>query len=71
MLNNEMETCVEKLHKGMQMILDKAEQIGKEEPKWSLDEVMMMSDITKDMSEVLKNIAKTHSLMEGHSVKRY
>ena len=53
------------------MVLNKAEQIGREYDKWSLDEVMMMSDITKDMSEALKNIAKTNYLMEGRSIKRY
>ena len=53
------------------MILDKAEQIGRLEEKWSLEEVMYMSDITKDMSETLKNLAKTNYYLSEHSIKRY
>lgn len=55
----------------MDMILDKAEQIGRSEEKWSLEEVMYMSDITKDMSETLKNLAKTNYYLSEHSIKRY
>jgi hypothetical protein len=38
---------------------------------WSLEELGEMSDITKDMSEVLKNIAKTHYYLSEHSIKKY
>lgn len=41
------------------------------EEKWSLEEVMYMSDITKDMSETLKNLAKTNYYLSEHSIKRY
>lgn len=70
-MSEEMETSLKKIQNGIDMVLNKAEQIGRENDKWSLDEVMMMSDITKDMSEALKNIAKTNYLMEGRSIKRY
>ena len=71
MTNEEINDIKCRLHKGMDMILDKAEQIARSEEKWSLEEVMYMSDITKDMSEVLKNIAKTHYYLSEHSIKRY
>ena len=71
MMSEEMETSLKKIQNGIDMVLNKAEQIGREYDKWSLDEVMMMSEITKDMSEALKNIAKTNYLMEGRSIKRY
>lgn len=61
----------EKIHKGMEMVLEKAEAIGKAEEKWSVDELMVMSDIVKDMSETLKNLTKTHHMLSEHSIKRY
>lgn len=30
-----------------------------------------MADITKDMSETLKNLAKTNYYLSEHSIKRY
>lgn len=71
MTNEEIEMCKEKIHKGMQMVLEKAEHIGRTETMWSLGELGEMSDITKDMSEVLKNIAKTHYYLSEHSIKKY
>lgn len=71
MTNEDIEICKDKIHKGMQMVLEKAEHIGKTETMWSIEELGMMSDVTKDMSEVLKNIAKTHYYLSEHSIKRY
>lgn len=71
MTNEEIEMCKEKIHKGMQMVLEKAEHIGRTESMWSLEELGEMSDITKDMSEALKNIAKTHYYLSEHSIKKY
>lgn len=71
MTNDEMEVCKEKIHKGMLMVLEKAEHIGRTETMWSLEELGEMSDITKDMSEVLKNLAKTHYYLAEHSIKKY
>lgn len=71
MTGEEMEMCKERIHKGMRMVMDKAEKIAREETEWSIEELGMMSDITKDMSEVLKNIAKTHYYLSEHSIKRY
>lgn len=71
MTSEEIKDIKCRLYKGMDMILEKTEQISRSEDKWSLEEVMYMSDITKDMSEVLKNMAKTHYYMSEHSIKRY
>lgn len=71
MTNDEFEACKERIHKGMQMVLEKAEHIGRTETMWSMEELGEMSDITKDMSEVLKNIAKTHHYLSEHPIKRY
>lgn len=71
MTNEDFEECKEKIHKGMKMVLEKAEHIGRTETMWSMEELGEMSDITKDMSEVLKNMAKTHYYLSEHSIKRY
>jgi hypothetical protein len=71
MTGEEMEMCKERIHKGMRMVMDKAEQIAREETEWSIEELGMMSDITKDMSEAMKNIAKTHYYLSEHSIKKY
>ena len=71
MTDEEMEMCKERIHKGMRMVMDKAEKIAREEAEWSIEELGMMSDITKDMSEVLKNMAKTHYYLCEHSMKKY
>jgi hypothetical protein len=71
MTNEDIEMCKEKIHKGMQMVLEKAEHIGRTESMWSMEELGEMADITKDMSEALKNIAKTHYYLSEHSIKRY
>ena len=71
MTSEEVKEIKSKIHKGMDMILDKSEQIARSEEKWSLEEVMYMSDITKDMSETLKNLAKTNYYLSEHSIKRY
>jgi hypothetical protein len=71
MTNEDYEVCKEKIYKGMQMVLEKAEHIGRTETMWSMEELSLMSDITKDMSEVLKNMAKTHYYLSEHSVKKY
>ena len=71
MTSEEVKEIKCKIHKGMDMILDKSEQIARSEEKWSLEEVMYMADITKDMSETLKNLAKTNYYLSEHSIKRY
>jgi hypothetical protein len=57
----------DRICRGMDMILEKVEQIGREETAWSLDELNIMADITKDMSEVLKNLSKASM----HNIKKY
>lgn len=70
MTEAEVNECKMRIHKGMKMVMDKAEKIGKED-EFTMEEVMMMSDIVKDMSESLKNLAKVHHLLAEHSIKRY
>lgn len=55
----------------IEMILEKAEKIGKEKKEWSIDELYKASDIVKDMSESLKNLSKMHYYLSEHTDERF
>lgn len=61
----------EDLSTGVRMVVEKLTKMGREKPTWSLDEMMKISDIMKDMSSVEKNLAKTHWLLCEHSIEKY
>lgn len=65
------EEMTETLKKGFQMVVEHAQALGQSKDKWSAEELMMMSDLVKDMSEVHKNIAKAHHCYAEHSVEKY
>ena len=46
------------MHKGVKMFNQELEEIARSKKEFSWDEMMYMSDILKDMSEVEKNLAK-------------
>lgn len=46
------------MRKGSQMLIERIEKVAKEQDKFSWQELMYMSDIMKDLSEVEKNLAK-------------
>jgi hypothetical protein len=46
------------MHKGVKMFNQELEEIARSKKEFSWDEMMKMSDILKDMSEVEKNLAK-------------
>jgi hypothetical protein len=46
------------MHKGVKMFNQELEDIARSKKEFSWDEMMYMSDILKDMSEVEKNLAK-------------
>jgi hypothetical protein len=46
------------MHKGVKMFNQALEDIARGKKEFSWDEMMYMSDILKDMSEVEKNLAK-------------
>ena len=55
----------------IEMILDKAEKIGREKKEWTIDEVYNASDIVKDMAEALKDLSKMHHYLSEHADERY
>lgn len=55
----------------IEMILEKAEKIGKEKKEWSIDELYKASDIVKDMAEALKDLSKMHYYLSEHADERF
>lgn len=53
------------------MVIEKAEKIGREKKEWTIDEVYKMSDVVKDMAESLKDLSKMHYYLSEHSDERY
>lgn len=71
MTNEEMKKIHERIYKGLDMISEKAEMIGRAKPEWSLNELGEMADIQKDISESFKNLIKVHVMTSEHSVEKY
>jgi len=71
MTNEEMKKIHERIYKGLDMISEKAEMIGRAKSEWSLNELGEMADIEKDISESFKNLIKVHVMTSEHSVEKY
>ena len=71
MTNEEMNKIHERIYKGLDMISEKAEMIGRAKSEWSLNELGEMADIQKDISESFKNLIKVHVMTSEHSVEKY
>lgn len=67
------EFCVmrDRIFKGVDMVMQKAEVIGREHKSYSIEELGQMSDICKDCSESLENLAKAGYYISQHSIERY
>lgn len=64
MTNEEINSVKERIFKGLNMVMDKAEQIGKSKDKYSIEELGQMSDIVKDCSEAICNLTKHKESLE-------
>jgi hypothetical protein len=71
MTNEEMKKIHERIYKGLDMVSEKAEMIGRAKSEWSLNELGKMADIQKDISESFKNLIKVHVMTSEHSVEKY
>lgn len=71
MTNEEMKKIHERIYKGLDMISEKAEMVGRAKSEWSLNELGEMADIEKDISESFKNLIKVHVMTSEHSVEKY
>lgn len=71
MTNEDIKKIHERIYKGLDMISEKAEKIGREKSEWSLDELGKMADIEKDISKSFKNLIKVHIMLGEHSIEKY
>ena len=71
MTHDEFCSMKERVFKGIDMVMQKAEHIGREHKLYSIDELCKMSDICKDCAEGLKDLAKANYYINQHGVDRY
>lgn len=71
MTADEMMKMKERIFRGLDMVMEKAEKIGKEKPEYTLDELYKMTDIVKDSAEAFKDLAKAHKIFSEHDIVRY
>ena len=71
MIEEELKQMTHHIYKGLDMIREKAEKIGKEKSEWSLYELGEIADIEKDMAKTLKYLVKIHIMVNEHSVEKY
>lgn len=53
---------IEHLEEMSAFILDKCEKMKQNTEVWSVNDLFMLTDIVKDVSEIHKNICKIHKL---------
>ena len=53
---------IEHLEEMCSFILDKCEKLKQNTEVWSVNDLFMLTDIVKDVSEIHKNICKIHKL---------
>ena len=72
MTHDEIDKMKERIYDGLDMVMDKAEKIGKEKSGgYTIDELYKMADILKDSAKTLKDLAKAHKIFSEHDVERY
>lgn len=71
MTHDEFCNLKERIVRGVDMVLQKAEQIGREHKLYTMEELGIMSDVTKDCAESLEKLAKANYYMAEHSSQRY
>lgn len=54
-----MERIKEWICQGMEMVLEKAEEVSRAKREWSMEEVGEAADIIKDLAEAYKNLVKS------------
>lgn len=54
-----MERLKEWICQGMEMVLEKAEEVSRTKREWSMEEVGEAADIIKDLAEAYKNLVKS------------
>lgn len=71
MTADEITEMMHRIHRGLDMVSEKAEKIGREKSEWSLCELGQMADIEKDIAKTLKYLVKVHIMTSEHSIEKY
>ena len=71
MTDNEMKTLHDHIHACAESIIEKVKAVKNVKPEMTLDEIFKLADIVKDVSEIEKNLAKTHYLYSEHSEQKF
>ena len=71
MNSEELHKMKDRIWSGLDMVMEKAEKIGRAKTEWSIMELGEMADIEKDMAKALKCLVKTEVMMTEHSVDKY
>ena len=66
MTKEELKDMSTRVYKGVDMVMLKAEHIGKTKPSYSIEELGQMSDITKDCAQAICYLSKAHFYNEEH-----
>lgn len=71
MNSEEYKRMKDRIWSGLDMVMEKAEKIGREKTEWSIMELGEMADIEKDMAKSLKCLVKAQVMMNEHSIDKY
>lgn len=71
MTSEDKSKIMSSLVSGMSMLVDKLEIVGRNKTDWTMGEMGCVADIMKDVSETMKNLAKTHAIYSEHDDERY
>lgn len=69
MNSEELKKMKDRVWAGLDMVMDKAEKIGRSKTEWSIMELGEMADIEKDAAKTLKCLVKIE--MNENSVAKY
>lgn len=71
MTRQEYDALSNKIFKGIEMISQKSEEIGRAKQKYTIEELGMLSDINKDCGETLMYLAKANYYLSEHSAESF
>lgn len=71
MTDNGIKTLHDSIHTCAESIMEKIKAVKNVKPEMTLDEIYKIADIIKDVSEIEKNLAKTHYLYSEHSEQKF
>lgn len=71
MNSEELHKMKDRIWSGLDMVMEKAEKIGRTKTEWSIVELGEIADIEKDAAKTLKSLVKIEVMTNEHSVDKY